>query len=180
MMQNNRAKVTGGSTSTKSPKPAPGTQSLSDKMRDRNAQIRALSQSYEPEGEQIDEIAPLVAGGLALGGAALAAKAVSDRMKQNRAKVTGATTSTKPAPGTQSLSDKMRTRNQQMKDLMQSYEPEGKQIDEKTLTSGETKKKEEFVMKMKKNLSDFEKRYPGRGKEVMYATATKMAKKIAR
>jgi len=130
MMQNNRAKVTGGSTATKSPKPASGTQSLSDKMRDRNAQIRALSQSYEPEGDQIDEIAPLVAGGLALGGAALAAKAVSDRMKQNRAKVTGATTSTKPAPGTQSLSDKMRTRNQQMKDLMQSYEPEGEQIDE--------------------------------------------------
>jgi hypothetical protein len=32
---------------------------------------------------------------------------------------------------------------------------------------------------MKSNKADFEKRYPGRGKEVMYATATKMAKKIA-
>jgi hypothetical protein len=32
---------------------------------------------------------------------------------------------------------------------------------------------------MKSKASDFEKRYPGRGKEVMYATATKMAKKIA-
>jgi hypothetical protein len=32
---------------------------------------------------------------------------------------------------------------------------------------------------MKDKASDFEKRYPGRGKEVMYATATKMAKKIA-
>ncbi len=50
---------------------------------------------------------------------------------------------------------------------------------EKTLTSSETKKREELVKSMKKNLSDFEKRYPGRGKEVMYATATKMAKRMA-
>ena len=52
-------------------------------------------------------------------------------------------------------------------------------LDEKTLTSTETKKKEEIVKSMKKNIGDFEKRYPGRGKEVMYATATKMAKKVA-
>ena len=31
---------------------------------------------------------------------------------------------------------------------------------------------------MKDKKADFEKRYPGRGKEVMYATATKMAKKM--
>ena len=53
------------------------------------------------------------------------------------------------------------------------------ELDEKTLTPAETKKKEEIVMSMKKSSSDFEKRYPGRGKEVMYATATKNAKKIA-
>jgi len=53
------------------------------------------------------------------------------------------------------------------------------EIDEKTLTTAETKKKEEIVKSMKKKTSDFEKRYPGRGKEVMYATATKMAKKVA-
>jgi len=52
-------------------------------------------------------------------------------------------------------------------------------IDEKTLTPGETKKKEEIVKSMKKSAGDFEKRYPGRGKEVMYATATKQAKKVA-
>jgi len=52
-------------------------------------------------------------------------------------------------------------------------------IDEKTLTPAETKKKEEIVKSMKKSAGDFEKRYPGRGKEVMYATATKMAKKVA-
>ena len=53
------------------------------------------------------------------------------------------------------------------------------ELDEKTLTPAETKKKEEIVKSMKKSASDFEKRYPGRGKEVMYATATKQAKKLA-
>ena len=43
----------------------------------------------------------------------------------------------------------------------------------------EMKKREEIVKSMKDKAGDFEKRYPGRGKEVMYATATKMAKKIA-
>lgn len=52
-------------------------------------------------------------------------------------------------------------------------------LDEKTLSKAETQEKERLVKRMKSNLSDFEKRYPGRGKEVMYATATKMAKKIA-
>ena len=54
-----------------------------------------------------------------------------------------------------------------------------KQLQEKTLTPAETKKKEEIVKSMKSSASDFEKRYPGRGKEVMYATATKQAKKVA-
>jgi len=43
----------------------------------------------------------------------------------------------------------------------------------------EMKKREEIVKSMKDKESDFEQRYPGRGKEVMYATATKMAKKMA-
>ena len=53
------------------------------------------------------------------------------------------------------------------------------EINEKTLTAAETKEKERLVKSMKDKAADFEKRYPGRGKEVMYATATKMAKKIA-
>lgn len=52
-------------------------------------------------------------------------------------------------------------------------------INEKTLTSAETTKKEEIVKSMKGKKADFEKRYPGRGEEVMYATATKTAKKVA-
>jgi len=51
------------------------------------------------------------------------------------------------------------------------------ELDEKTLTPAETKKKEEIVMSMKKK-GDFSK-YGERAKEVMYATATKQAKKLA-
>jgi hypothetical protein len=59
------------------------------------------------------------------------------------------------------------------------YRIEETQLDEKTLTAAETKKKEDIVKSMKDKAADFENRYPGRGKEVMYATATKMAKKMA-
>ena len=51
------------------------------------------------------------------------------------------------------------------------------QIDERTLTSGETTKKEDYVKGMKKSLSGFKDRYGDKAKSVMYATATKMAKK---
>ncbi len=64
-------------------------------------------------------------------------------------------------------------------DLLSSIRSESVSLDEKTLTAAETKKKEELVKSMKKSSSDFEARYPGRGKEVMYATATKIAKKVA-
>jgi hypothetical protein len=51
------------------------------------------------------------------------------------------------------------------------------QIEERELTKGEAKKKEDYVMGMKKGLSGFKQRYGERAKSVMYATATKMAKK---
>jgi len=52
-------------------------------------------------------------------------------------------------------------------------------IEEKKLTDAEMAKREEIVKSMKKKAAGFEKRYPGRGKEVMYATATKQAKELA-
>lgn len=48
---------------------------------------------------------------------------------------------------------------------------------ERTLTKSELTRREKYAKGMKKVKGDFEKRYPGRGEEVMYATATKMAKK---
>jgi len=50
---------------------------------------------------------------------------------------------------------------------------------EKTLTKPEKEKKEEIVKSMKKDKEGFEGRYGDRAKEVMYATATKIAKKKA-
>jgi hypothetical protein len=52
-------------------------------------------------------------------------------------------------------------------------------IEERTLTEPETEKKEEIVKSMKKKLSGFKDRYGERGKSVMYATATKIAKEKA-
>jgi len=62
-----------------------------------------------------------------------------------------------------------------LKTLM-DYEEE-QQLSEKELTKPEKKEKERLVKGMKKDASGFEERYPGRGEQVMYATATKQAKK---
>jgi len=60
-----------------------------------------------------------------------------------------------------------------VKEMPESY----LQIDERELTKGEAKKKEEYVKGMKKGLSGFKQRYGERAKSVLYATATSMAKK---
>ena len=50
-------------------------------------------------------------------------------------------------------------------------------LDERTLSKPEAKKKEEIVKSMKKKMPGFKERYGERAKSVMYATATKLAKK---
>jgi len=59
----------------------------------------------------------------------------------------------------------------------EEVESDGEQIDEKKMTKGEMKKREEYVKGMKKSKKGFEERYGKRAKDVMYATATKMAMK---
>jgi predicted RNA binding protein YcfA (HicA-like mRNA interferase family) len=49
------------------------------------------------------------------------------------------------------------------------------EINERSLTSSEEEKVEDIVKGMKKNKSDFKERYGKRAREVMYATATKLA-----
>ena len=85
---------------------------------------------------------------------------------------------TAPKAKTKTTTAPKRKRKSKLDDLLASVRSESIQIDEKTLTDMEMKKREEIVKSMKDKASDFEKRYPGRGKEVMYATATKMAKKM--
>lgn len=52
-------------------------------------------------------------------------------------------------------------------------------LDEKELTDAEEAKKEEIVKKLKEKKDEFKKKYGDRWESVMYATATKMAKKQA-
>jgi hypothetical protein len=54
---------------------------------------------------------------------------------------------------------------------------EVEQVDERTLSKGETAEKERIVKGMKKSLAGFKTRYGDKAKSVMYATATKQAKK---
>jgi len=62
---------------------------------------------------------------------------------------------------------------------VKSHTVELKDLEEKTLTEPEMKKKEEVVKSMKKGLEGFKARYGERAKNVMYATATKIAKEKA-
>jgi hypothetical protein len=50
------------------------------------------------------------------------------------------------------------------------------ELDERDLSSGEMKKREDYVKGMKKGLKGFKQRYGKDAEAVMYATATKMAK----
>ena len=83
------------------------------------------------------------------------------------------------APAAAKPATPKRKRTSKLDSLLSDIRKEEVELYEKTLTDAETKEKERIVKSMKSNKADFEKRYPGRGKEVMYATATKMAKKIA-
>ena len=83
------------------------------------------------------------------------------------------------APKTTAKTPAKKKKTSKLDDLLASVRSEQVQIAEKTLTAAETKEKERIVKSMKDKAPDFENRYPGRGKEVMYATATKMAKKMA-
>ena len=51
------------------------------------------------------------------------------------------------------------------------------EIKERTLSPDEEQKREKYVKGLKKTKGEFKKRYGDKGDEVMYATATKMAKK---
>ena len=53
------------------------------------------------------------------------------------------------------------------------------QFCERALTKSEEEKKEEIVKSMKDKKGDFQKRYGDDAESVMYATATKIAKRIA-
>ena len=87
--------------------------------------------------EQIDEIAPLVAAGLAAGGAALAGAAINRAKKAADSGVTAANKGQNiknPGTGIAGAAYGMQRRNNALRDAMkqlnQSYQPEGEMVDE--------------------------------------------------
>lgn len=64
-----------------------------------------------------------------------------------------------------------------MMDVPDNVKEEVEELDERELSKDETAEKERIVKGMKKSLAGFKSRYGERAKEVMYATATKQAKK---
>ncbi|NBO99083.1 MAG: hypothetical protein EBU90_03015 [Proteobacteria bacterium] len=110
------------------------------------------------------------------------ARNVARRMETGEAPKAATPTPTTPKAAAKQKAPSKSKRGQlssKADELLADIRKEETQLDEKTLTSAETKEKERIVKSMKDKAADFEKRYPGRGKEVMYATATKMAKKVA-
>jgi hypothetical protein len=85
----------------------------------------------------------------------------------------------KAKPKASTPSTPKKKRSSKLDDLIASVRSEEYELEEKTLSPAETKKKEEIVKSMKKNLPGFRSRYGNRAKEVMYATATKNAKNVA-
>jgi hypothetical protein len=64
-----------------------------------------------------------------------------------------------------------------MIDVAGNVNEEAEELDERELSKGETAEKERIVKGMKKSLAGFKARYGDKAKSVMYATATKAAKK---
>jgi hypothetical protein len=93
---------------------------------------------------------------------------------KNRYGVKGVARAAKAADKEYGLNNDHNPRKAFVKQIMNNEEVE---LDERTLTEPETKKKEEVVKSMKKNLQGFKDRYGDKAKSVMYATATKIAKK---
>ena len=65
---------------------------------------------------------------------------------------------------------------EEIEEAIAALEECGYSVAERKLSSSEKEEREDIVKGMKKNKGDFKKRYGKRGEEVMYATATKMAK----
>ena len=66
--------------------------------------------------------------------------------------------------------------NEDIQEAIAALEEAGYSVEERKLSSSEKEEREDIVKGMKKNKAGFAKRYGDRGEEVMYATATKLAK----
>jgi hypothetical protein len=114
-----------------------GDHDKTDKYLLNRRKVRSKIIQAKEEVEQIDEVAPLVAAGLAAGGAALAGAAINRARQAAKSGVTAANKGTQiknPGTGIAGAAYGMQKRNNAlnaaMKQLRQSYEPEGELVDE--------------------------------------------------
>jgi hypothetical protein len=143
------------------------------------ASVQAVKQE---EYEQIDEISKGTLGSyIKKASHDVAAKGAFTRHFADKSRAETAAQRPDLARLTMKKADKMQDagmkRRANMAKAVDRLTKEDVQMDERTLTSAETKEKEKNVKGMKKNLSGFKSRYGDDAKSVMYATATKMAKK---
>lgn len=138
---------------------------------------RMQNAGYEPEGEVIEQLDPDFTGGTYRDFQKL--HKINNMMKNMTPAQQKKYLDNLPRVGPDGKPLKGASLGTRSKVQNAGYEPEGEQIDEKKLTEPEMKKREEVVKSMKKGKEGFKKRYGERWKEVMYATATKTAKKKA-
>jgi hypothetical protein len=147
-----------------------------------HAEIHVNGKPMKEEVEQIDEISKSTLGSyIKKASHDVAAKGAFTRHFADKSRAETAEQKHDIARKTMKKADKMQDagmkRRANMAKAVDRLTKEEVQMDERTLTSAETKEKEKNVKGMKKSLSGFKDRYGDRAKEVMYATATKMAKK---
>jgi hypothetical protein len=144
------------------------------------ASVQAVKQE---EVEQIDEVSKKTLGSyIKAASHDVAAKGAFTRHFADKSRAETAAQRPDLARMTMKKADKMqdagmKRRANMAKAVDRLTKEDVDQIDERTLTSGETAKKEDYVKGMKKSVSGFKARYGDKAKSVMYATATKMAKK---
>ena len=137
-----------------------------------------VKNSYEPEGGQIDEIAPLIAGGLALGGALAAGAAIKRSQDAAKSGVDAANKGKQiknPGTGIAGAAYGMQKRNNAlndaMKQLRQSYQPEGE------IVEGKKKDSSYLETDMKKRRENNEKAIEDMKKTKGYSDMVKSARK---
>jgi len=168
------------SSSSSSPTPAPQTSSSSSSSTETGSKKSGL---FGRIGSALKSGLKRVIGAGART-VSRGARNVARRMEDGGSKTTTTTSTPAPTPTATAVKPKAKpkakpaSKKGNLDKLLDSVRNEEFKLNEKTLTDSETEKKEEIVKSMKDKKEDFEKRYPGRGEEVMYATATKMAKKI--
>ena len=144
------------------------------------ASVQAVKQE---EVEQIDEVSKKTLGSyIKAASHDVAAKGAFTRHFADKSRAETAAQRPDLARLTMKKADKMqdagmKRRANMAKAVDRLTKEDVEQINERTLTSGETAKKEDYVKGMKKSVSGFKARYGDDAKSVMYATATKMAKK---